>query len=166
LIGKWFTDNDKEVSFSMPHLLFQLAEDNDIAIEYVNFQHANIDAMYIDLPGCPPVISLSKKLFSDRSYLRSVLAHEMGHYFTTAKSTVELSAKSEKVYLSYHNRIEMSRDEYRAWRWAVNYLVPTHVLKEVYAEDFCEPWQLAEFFDVDEKVVKMKLELWKMKVAI
>jgi hypothetical protein len=104
----------------MPYLLFQLAEDNDIAIEYVNFTHTNIDAMYIDIPGCYPVISLSKKLFDNRSSLRSVLAHEMGHYFTTAKSTVDLSTRSERVYLSHYDRIEMSRAEYRAWRWAAN----------------------------------------------
>jgi Zn-dependent peptidase ImmA (M78 family) len=145
----------------MPHLLFQLAEDNDIAIEYVNFTHTNIDAMYIDIPGCYPVISLSKKLFDNRSSLRSVLAHELGHYFTTTKSTIELSAKSEKVYLSYRDRIEMSRAEYQAWRWAANYLIPTNTLEEIYSEDFCEPWQLAEFFDVDESLVEVKLNIIK-----
>jgi Zn-dependent peptidase ImmA (M78 family) len=145
----------------MPHLLFQLAEDNDIAIEYVNFTHTNIDAMYIDIPGCYPVIILSKKLFDNRSSLRSVLAHELGHYFTTTKSTIELSAKSEKVYLSYRDRIEMSRAEYRAWRWAANYLIPTNTLEEIYSEDFCEPWQLAEFFDVDESLVEVKLDIIK-----
>jgi Zn-dependent peptidase ImmA (M78 family) len=143
----------------MPHLLYQLAEDNGIAIEYVNFKHTNIDAIYIDLPGCQPAISLSKTLFDNHAHLRSVLAHEIGHYYTTVKSTIDLCDETEHIYLSYQNIIVQTRTEYRAWRWAADYLIPTNTLKKIYSEDFCEPWQLAEFFDVDESVVKMKLEL-------
>jgi Zn-dependent peptidase ImmA (M78 family) len=142
----------------MPFQLMQLAEQNNIAVEYTNFQHTNIDAIYIDLPGCQPVISLSKKLFDDHCHLRSVLAHEIGHYYTAAKSTVI----TDRVYLSYRDGVEMSREETHAWRWAANYLIPNDTLKEIYSDDFCEPWQLADFFDVDESVVKIKLELWKM----
>jgi hypothetical protein len=57
--------------------------------------------------------------------------------------------------------VEMSRTEYRAWRWAANHLIPNDALKEIYSEDFCEPWQLAEFFKVDESVVMMKLDILK-----
>jgi Zn-dependent peptidase ImmA (M78 family) len=147
----------------MPHLLYQLAEDNGIAIEYVNFKHTNIDAIYTDLPGCQPVISLSKTLFDNRAHLRSVLAHEIGHYYTTVKSTIDLCDQIERVYLSYQNTVEQSRTEYRAWRWAANYLIPTDTLKKIYSEDFCELWQLAEFFDVDENMVKIKMELFGRK---
>jgi Zn-dependent peptidase ImmA (M78 family) len=141
----------------MPFQLMQLAEQNDIAIEYTDFQHANIEAIYINFPKCQPVIALSKKLFNNHAHLRSVLAHEIGHYYTAVKSTITSSV----VYLSYNDMLEMSRAEYRAWRWAANHLISTTTLEEIYSKDFCEPWQLAEFFDVDESMVKIKLELWK-----
>jgi Zn-dependent peptidase ImmA (M78 family) len=145
----------------MPAQLMQLAEDNNIIIDYVDFQHTHIDAMYINLPECQPVILLSKKTCNNRRHLRSVLAHEIGHYYTTVKSTVPVFGEIEQTYLSYHDRTEMSREEYHAWRWAANYLIPTNVLETVYSEDFCEPWQLADFFNVDENVVEIKLDILK-----
>jgi Zn-dependent peptidase ImmA (M78 family) len=141
----------------MPFQLMQLAEQNDIVVEYTSFQHVNIDAIYISLPDCQPVISLSKKLFNNHCHLRSVLAHEIGHYFTSTESTII----TEHVYLSYCDTLEMSRTEYRAWRWAANHLIPTDTLKEIYSEDFCELWQLADFFEVDENVIKIKLDILK-----
>jgi Zn-dependent protease with chaperone function len=93
--------HDNGGSATMPQLLLQLVEDNGIAIEYKDFKYANIDALYTDLPGCQPVITLSKTLFNNRAHLRSVLAHEIGHHYTTAKSTVNLCDETENIYLSY-----------------------------------------------------------------
>ena len=135
---------------TMPHQLIHLAEENGIAIEYFNTE-TDIEAVYMALPECPPVIWLPKNV-KTRYHLRSLLAHELGHHFTTGKST------TGKVFLHYRDRVEANREEARAWRWAANYLIPDATLKEVLSENFCEIWQLADFFEVDEEVVKIRFK--------
>lgn len=135
----------------MPYQLLRLADENGIIIEYHKFQNPQIEAMYIALPDCPPVIGLSTDLCTNIAHFRTVLAHELGHHFTTAKSTIG-------TFLHYRNRIEASREEYRAMRWAVNYLIPTDQLLLALKKGY-QIWELAEYFNVDTELVKLKLEL-------
>lgn len=135
----------------MPNQLLRLAEENGIAVDWLDFE-TDFDALYICETWCPPVILISKNI-KDRYHLRTILAHELGHHFTSAKSSVG------QAYAHYKDRVETSRIEAKAWRWAANFLIPESKLKEVYSEDFCEAWQLAEFFEVDEELVRLRMKV-------
>ena len=142
----------------MPFDLLQLSTENGIHIEFYNFKSPT-EAIYVSTPNYPPLIVLSKKLYSSCSHLRSVWAHELGHHFTASKSTVQ------EVF-QYTDRIDCDREECRAWRWAVNYLVPEDKLTAVIDHGIVEPWELAEFFGVDQKVIDLRFEFIKQKRMI
>lgn len=132
----------------MPLQLLQLAESVGVSVEYWDFQ-TPLEAIYWSEPGATPMIGLSKKLKKERrSHFRTVLAEELGHHFTSARSTLI------KCY-NYGNQIIVCREEYRALKWAAEYLLPT--------EDFCKEamkrrvaWSLAEYFNVDERLILFK----------
>jgi len=136
----------------MPFNLLKLSEDNGIQIEVYDFK-SPIEALYKAIPGYPPVIGLSKTLLKSTSHLRSVWAHELGHHFTSGKSTIR------KTFLHYRDRLECNRDEHRAWRWAANYLVPEDTLLRAIGNGIIEMWRLAEFFEVDINLISIRLKL-------
>ena len=80
--------------------------------------------------------------------LKGVCCHETGHAATGALHKV--SSPYELV----------ERSEYRANRWvAQNYLTEQH-FREAFAAGYTELWQLAEYFDLPEDVIKTALSYW------
>lgn len=140
----------------MPFSLIKLAYENGIVIEYWDF-HPPLEAVYWSYPGLPPVIGLSKSLFSNRAHFRCVLAEELGHHFTSVGNSVPLT------FFHYSDRITISRTEYRAMRWAALYLMPLDKLCLAFKKGIRERWELAEFFDVTEEMVNFRLSLPDIK---
>ena len=101
----------------MPYELIKYAEANGICVEYWNFAPP-LEAVYWALPEMPPMIGLSRSLFSNRAHFRTVLAEELGHHFTSARDGLP------KTFFHYRDRLEVSREERRALRWAAEFLVP------------------------------------------
>ena len=69
-------------------------------------------------------------------------AHEMGHCATDSFYTRDTS---------YRKRL---KHEYRANKWAIDYLIPFDELSKAVNEGNRELWQLAEYFDVGEPFVE------------
>lgn len=102
-----------------------------------------------------PYIVISKSLQKDPPLLRCVLAEELGHYYTSAGIGVPIP------HVLYSGRIKLRKDEYRAMRWASEYLLPLDKL----AASNCSPWELAERFCVTEEMVHFRLKMIQMGVA-
>lgn len=80
--------------------------------------------------------------------LKGVCCHEIGHAATGALHKV----------CSLYDLVE--RSEYRANRWvAQNYLTAEHFM-DAFSAGYTELWQLAEFFDLPEDVVKNAYAYW------
>lgn len=139
----------------MPFQMFALAEKNGVSVLYWDFKKP-FEAVYLALPGCPPVIGLCRSLLNSRAHFRSVLAEELGHHFTTARANVL------KPCFHYADKLLYSQDEYKAMKWAANYLIPDKELEwAVKRKGYTEVWQLEDYFCVDEEVIGFKLELLK-----
>jgi len=136
----------------MPFSLLKMADDYGIKVEYWDFRPP-LEAVYWSFPGIPPVIGLANSLFESRPHFRCVLAEELGHHFTTAGVAIP------KTYFHYRDRLEVSRAEYRAMRWAALHLVPLDKLQQAVRWGVCERWELAEYFDVTEGLVDFRLRL-------
>lgn len=137
----------------MPMELFRLAEREGIIIEWWNFEPP-LEAVYWAVPGMPPVIGLANSLdYAPRAYFRCVLAEEMGHHFTT------VGCRIPRTYFHYRDRMEVSRAEYRALRWAAQWLIPLGKLAQAFKWGIVEVWELAEYFDVTEDMVRFRLSL-------
>ncbi|MGE5585799.1 MAG: ImmA/IrrE family metallo-endopeptidase [Bacillota bacterium] len=134
----------------MPYSLISLAYEEGIKVEYWDFEPP-LEGVYWRKPGLPPVIGISRRLFDNRRHFRSVLAEELGHHFTTVGCYVP------EVWLHYADRLNAGRAEYRAARWAAAYLIPADKLCETLSRGTTDVWELADRFEVDEPLVRLRL---------
>ena len=142
----------------MPLNLISFAEANGVRVEYWDFAPPLV-AVYWSAPRLeiPPVIGLSRSLFSSRAHFRTVLAEELGHHFTSTHDGLP------KTFFHYRDRLEVCREEYRALSWAARFLMPTDKLREAVRKGVKESWELAEYFEVDEDLVRFRSRLLRIK---
>jgi Zn-dependent peptidase ImmA (M78 family) len=133
------------------YFLYQLAEYEGIAIEWRDLQH--IKGIYTYTPSMSkPVIILSDKLHNNERKLRCVLSHELGHHFTTAGNHIIAASKTTSVYAT--------KNELRATKWAVNFLIPTDNFLECIKEGM-NSYELCNYFYVLPEFINVKSELVK-----
>lgn len=80
--------------------------------------------------------------------LKGVCCHETGHVATGALHKV--SSPYELV----------ERSEYRANRWVAQNYLTEQQFREAFAAGYTELWQLADYFDLPEDVIKTALSYW------
>jgi len=137
----------------MPMELFQLAERERIFIEWWDFEQP-LEAIYWAVPGMPPVIGLANSLnHAPRAYFRCVLAEELGHHFTT------MGYRIPRTYFHYRDRMEVSRAEHLALKWAAKWLMPLDELVRAFRKGILEAWELADYFDVTYDMARFRLSL-------
>lgn len=136
----------------LPYDFTSLACNEAIKVEYWDCEPP-LEGVYWKHPDLPPIIGLSKALFGNRKHFPTVLAEELGHHSTTAGNYVW------EVCFHCGDRVNASRAEYRARKWAAEYLMPADKLLEALKHGITETWQLADHFEVDEELVKLRLRL-------
>lgn len=126
--------------------LYILAQECDIPID--ENCPESIISMSVKLPDGTKVIGLSKfvKQTEDspqKPYTKlECLAHELGHCMT------------DSFYAGYSPLEKRAKHEYRADKWAINYLIPFDALCQAVSEGNRELWQLAEYFDVGPSFIE------------
>jgi Zn-dependent peptidase ImmA (M78 family) len=140
----------------MSDAMFQLAEDEKIIVEFYSFV-SPVKGIYYVEEHEPPVIGLDKSLKSDTSMLRCILAEELGHHFTTVGCCIP------REFYNYSDRLHISKVEFKAMRWAAEYLVPENDLLDVIGSGLYEPWELAEHFIITEEFANFRLRLFGVK---
>ena len=93
-------------------------------------------------------VFLDSACFQSLRRMKSILAHEIGHCATGC--THRVSSPLDLV----------EKHEYKATRWAIERYLPFAALQEAMAEGFCQPWELAEYFDVSEQLVRQALQYY------
>lgn len=136
----------------MPQKLLMLAAKHGIEVVFWDFAPP-LEAVYWTYPGLPPYIGLSRRILSSTAYFRSILAEELGHHFTTVGQALP------KAYFHYRDRLAVSKAEQLALRWAAKYLMPYSRMKKAIKEGAKEIWELAEYFNVTEELVRVRLSL-------
>ena len=133
------------------HFLFQLAEYEGIAIEWREMHH--VQGIYIHAPGAyKPVIALSNTLHTQERKLRCVLAHELGHHFTTSGHYIIAANSTSSIYAT--------KNENLATKWAVNLLIPTDIFLECIKNNM-NAYELCNYFYVLPEFINVKSELVK-----
>lgn len=136
--------------------LLQLAEAENIAVEYSKLRHP-VRGFYWHPIDAYPIIGLSLKLHSDYRLHRCVLAEELGHHFTSSGERIA------KKHHSLQDRLMIDKCEYKALRWAAKHLVPENDLLDAVSEGLYEIWELADHFSVTEDMMRFRLRLWGIK---
>ena len=137
----------------MPLTLLRLAESKSIAIKWWDFKPP-LEAVYWRILGLPPIIGLSYLLKQrSRAHFRCVLAEELGHHFTTSTNTLP------QTFFHYQDRLEVSKTEFKALKWAALYLIPREDLLYALKHGITKRWDLAEIFNVTETMLDFRMKL-------
>lgn len=136
--------------------LMQITESENIAVEYSKLKYP-IRGFYWKPIDALPIIGLSLSLHSDYRLHRCVLAEELGHHFTSVGEHIA------KKHHSIQDRLSIDKCEYKALRWAANFLVPEDDLLDTIRDGLCEVWELAEEFNVTEDMMRFRMRLFGVK---
>jgi Zn-dependent peptidase ImmA (M78 family) len=94
-------------------------------------------------------VAINTNLSGIASAEKVELAHELGHCAT------------DSFYNVHTPVLTRGKCERRADEWAIKKLVPKNELKTAIKEGNTEPWQLADYFGVDERFIIRAMEYYK-----
>ncbi len=123
-----------------------------------------INGMYYCEDG-QAIIFLAKHIASNSTLIKSTIAEELGHHFTS-----EYKDWSAPCF-SYGDRLGLNRTEYRALRWAADFLIDDqeiiHAGREVALAGYVDDIeQLAERFEVSPEIIIIKYHLLELQELI
>lgn len=134
--------------------LFNILEKENISVRYRALQEqcSSLYGLYLNDEFAGPIIILDQSLQYSTSWHRSVLAEEIGHYYTTPRTNYLVA------YTSYSKNLIMNQDERKALKWATDFLIPDDDLSEAIQEGYKLHFELAELFNVTEWFMHMKVK--------
>lgn len=135
--------------------LIKFAYGLGITIEYVD--NLKREAFYYSDIDVPPVIYMSKGTMRSDRHFRSVLIHEIGHYFTC-------SGRVCAGYFTHWDKLQEDIVEYRAAKWGAEYLIPDESLKLAFENGITGVWEQADLFVVDDELMAFRRELYQRKM--
>ena len=129
--------------------------------DYCKANHVDV----IPYDGCPQpgatirdegfyAVFLDFTKIKSTKLLRGVCFHELGHVATGALHKVD----------SPYELVE--RSEYRAARWVTENYLTEEAFRDAFRAGYVELWQLSEYFDLPESVIKDALTYWKERKSI
>lgn len=136
--------------------MLQLAHVKGIIVEHFYLQPP-LMGIYICQEGRPPLIGLSTAI-ETVAEKRSIMAEELGHHFTTTGDCLPCQ------FYNYTHRMNISRAEYKAIRWAANYLISDDALLDAFRDFVDTPSALAEYFQVVPEIITLRLKLFEKPV--
>lgn len=115
-----------------------------------------INGMYYSEDG-QALIFLAKHTESNPALAKSTLAEELGHHFTSG------SKDWTAPRFSYSDRIQLTRTEYRALKWAANFLIEDQEFiyagQELALAGYAdEIQQLSARFTVTPEIIRVKYQ--------
>ncbi|AFM43006.1 putative Zn peptidase [Desulfosporosinus acidiphilus SJ4] len=138
--------------------LWDIINKENIKVLYKDFSHLpeNIHGLYFYEQRIGPLIVLDKNLHHSHRLHRCVLAEEIGHFYTAARTnilTVHTSANLQTIE---------NQDERKAAQYATDLLIPDSELIKALESGCRSCFELAEYFDVTEWFMYRKLGFLKM----
>jgi Zn-dependent peptidase ImmA (M78 family) len=123
--------------------IIEILEKENIQLEWLNLNY--FLGIYIRIDN-QDVIVINNKLKTLKE-IKLSLIHELGHYFTGT------------IYFNDMDRYYIAKCEYKALKWASMFLMPREKIEEAINKGITEVWELAEYFDVSEEMVRFRLGL-------
>jgi len=138
--------------------LWDVVRRENIEVRYKDFSRLpeNIHGLYIYDNRLGPLIVLDKSLHHSHRLHRCVLAEEIGHFYTAARTNLLA------VHTSANLQTMEAQDERKAAQWATDFLIPDSALAKALESGYRSCFELAEYFDVTEWFMYRKLGLLKM----
>lgn len=119
----------------------------------------SIHGLYIHIKGeLPPTIVIDSAIDLSTPYGRCVLAEEIGHHETTIYKTILNEEQQTFFHRDGYQCVKYARAEKEARQWGANFLIPTDEFKEKLKEFAITGESLADYFNVTEEFIKIKLD--------
>lgn len=134
--------------------LLELVKQENVFLSYKNLHYPSrvlLGLYYFDPIKCTSNIIIESTLEHNLPLHRSVLAEELGHYYTAPQTSILTP------YTSYTLKIQLSRDEAKAIRWACDFLMPDEQFSQAIEKGLWDRDELAEYFVVTPWLVSQKL---------
>lgn len=127
--------------------LYEYAEQHGIDIDWFDMQRAA--ALSMPLGDDRYGIAINPNEIQTLADEKSCIAHEIGHCATG----------------SFYNRYSpfdlCQKHENHADKWAIQHAIPEEELNEAVSMGYTTVWELAEYFDVNESLVKKAICLYQ-----
>jgi len=128
--------------------LYAYAEAEGIDVD--NYPIGVSKAFAVLLPRGKRCIAIDDRKINTTAEKTVCLAHELGHCET---------GSFYDCWVSYDLRAKL---EYRANKWAVEFLLPESDLIEAVSSGYSEPWEMAEYFDLPESFIQTAIEHYRI----
>lgn len=120
--------------------LYQMAESDNIVVDCFALEKREAMSLTDDEGDC--CIAIDPMKLSSTAEEKWKLAHELGHCYTGSFYT---------RYSLYEIR---ERLEWKAEKWAIKKLIPKDELYRCYENGITEPWDIADYFNLPEELVR------------
>lgn len=130
--------------------LYDLAHKNNVDIHFFDLTEVGVLGLNIEKEGLPHMIFLDLKLKSNNALHLEILAHELGHYFTTISNTLESKNYRERLY---NNKFENKAD-----KWACEFLITEEEIINTLNKNITNIYDIAEYLDVPLSILRKRLE--------
>lgn len=130
--------------------LYKLASDFNISIHFFDLKHIGVLGLNVEKDNMPHMIFLDHSIKQDSKLHLEVLAHELGHYFTTVGNFIDTK--------SYFCKLQNGKCENKADRWAYDYLIPEQELILVLNKKNFSAYDLSEYLEVSLEFLTKRLE--------
>lgn len=127
--------------------LYTYAEQHNISVDDFSMERAI--AVSMPLGGDSYGIAMDSKKTETTIESKCYLAHEIGHCMTNS------------FYSKYSPFDIKQKHENKADRWAIKHLIPEEDLDIAVSKGYTTVWELAEYFDVTEPLMKKAICFYK-----
>lgn len=136
--------------------LYKLAYEYKIDIHFFDLKEIGTLGINIEKEGLPHMVLLDNSLKKDDRVHLEVLAHELGHYFTTVGNFINNT-------IIYSDSLEINKAENKADRWACEYLITEEEIIEILNKKIVGVDDLADKLDVSVKLLSKRLGYLALK---
>lgn len=127
--------------------LYRYAEKKEIEIDDYPMKHREAFSI-MDIEDGDCYIAIDRRKITSEADERTKLSHEIGHCVTGS------------FYNVYSGLDVRQKHENRADKWAIRRLIKKDALDKAIAEGYTEFWQLAEYFGVNESLIRKAVCLY------
>ncbi len=112
-----------------------------------------VRGIYLRQTGIPPFIGISTAIVDSPAEYYSVLGEEIGHHFTIPKNMPCMTC------LNYRDRLAISALEYKAIRWAADYMIDINDISSAFDMGYNTQRELSVFFNLTEELVMYRMSM-------
>lgn len=138
--------------------MLEVADSENIKVHFFDFSYP-LKGIYVAKPNLPIIIGLDNSLKDNFPLLRSIMAEELGHHFTSCGYCLS------HRFNNYADRVGICKTENKALRWGAKFLIPDNDLACALQEGINTTKYLAAHFVVTTEIITVRLNMFEKHLS-